>query len=143
MKKRAINKLALIISILLISVFLVSACDSDDPRILVAHYYSPGAPFATNIAILDKDGNPDPRRQIRCTIVFEVVDERAVEELEGVTFKVRSSVLALLGELTVEEITIHRDFEDLSKRLIERINNDLPTEYELIKKAFFTEFVLV
>ena len=143
MKKKALNKLALIISVLLIAVFLVSACGSEDPRILVAHYYSPGAPFATNVAIVDKDGNPDPRRQIRCTIMFEVVDERAIAELEEVTFKVRSSVLAVLSELTVEEITINRDFNDLSQRLIDRINDDLPTEYDLFKRAYFTEFLLV
>ena len=136
MKKASINKLALVISVILIAMFLISACDSEDPRILSSFYYTPGGPFSTNV------NDEDPRRRIRCTIVFEVVDERAIEELEDVTFKVRSSVLAVLGELTIPEITTHRDFDDISQRLIDRINEDLPTDYELFKKAYFTDFAL-
>ena len=136
MKKVSVNKLALVISVILIALFLISACDSPEPRILSTYYYTPGGPFVTNV------NDEDPRRRIRCTIIFEVVDEQAVVELEDVTFKVRSSVLAVLGELTIAEITTHRDFDDISTRLIERINEDLPTEYELFKKAYFTDFGL-
>ena len=143
MKKATISKLALFIPLVLVAAFLLSACDSPEPRILTSYYYTPGGPFQTNVAIVDKDGNPDPRRQIRCTIVFEVVDEAAILELEDVTFKVRSSVLAVLGELTVEDITTERDFDKLSEKLITRINEDLPTDYELFKKAYFTDFSLV
>jgi len=136
MNKTILKRLAVIIPIILIAMFLISACDSPEPRILTAYYYTPGTPFTTNV------NDNDPRRRIRCTIVFEVVDERAIEELDDVTFKVRSSVLAVLGELTIPEITTQRDFDDISRRLIERINEDLPTDYELFKKAFFTDFVL-
>ena len=136
MKKAKTNKLALIISVILIAIFVISACDSPEPRILSTYYYTPGGPFSTNV------NDEDPRRRIRCTIIFEVVDEQAIEELEDVTFKVRSSVLSVLGELTIPEITTHRDFEDISRRLIERINDDLPTDYELFKKAYFTDFAL-
>ena len=137
MKKTTIRKIVIVTSIILIAVFAVSACNSPEPRILTAHYYTPGGPFQTNV------NDSDPRRQIRCTIIFEVVDEQAVTELEEVTFKVRSSVLSVLGELTIAEITTHRDFDDISRRLIERINEDLPTDYELFKKAYFTDFALV
>ena len=136
MKKSILNRLAMVIPLILIAMFVISACDSPEPRILVAHYWTPGGPFSTNV------NDDDPRRRIRCTIVFEVVDEAAIAELEEVTFKVRSSVLAVLGELTIPEITTQRDFDDISYRLIERINEDLPTDYELFKKAYFTDFVL-
>ena len=136
MKKTVLNRLAIIVPLILIALFVISACDSPEPRILSSFYYTPGGPFSTNV------NDEDPRRRIRCTIVFEVVDERAIEELEDVTFKVRSSVLEVLGELTIPEITTERDFEDISNRLIEKINEDLPTDYELFKKAYFTDFVL-
>ncbi|MCL2819598.1 MAG: flagellar basal body-associated FliL family protein [Oscillospiraceae bacterium] len=136
MKKSMLSKIAIIIPIILIALFVISACDSPEPRILTSFYYTPGGPFTTNV------NDNDPRRRIRCTIVFEVVDERAIEELDEVVFKVRSSVLSVLGELTIPEITTHRDFEDISRRLIERINEDLPTDHDLFKQAYFTEFAL-
>ena len=137
MKKATISKIALIVSLILVAAFLVSACDAPEPRIRTAFYYTPGGPFQTNV------NDEDPRRQIKCTIIFEVVDEKAVEELEGVTFKVRSAVLSVLGELTIPEITTRRNFEDLSQRLIDRINEELPTDEILFKKAYFTDFALV
>ena len=137
MNKATIRKLAVIVSLVLVAAFLVSACDAPEPRIRTSFYYTPGGPFQTNV------NDEDPRRQIRCTIIFEVVDEQAIEDLEGVTFKVRSSVLSVLGELTIPEITTHRDFEDISQRLIDRINEELPTEEILFKKAYFTDFALV
>jgi len=137
MNKATIRKLAVIVSLVLVAAFLVSACDAPEPRIRTSFYYTPGGPFQTNV------NDEDPRRQIRCTIIFEVVDEQAIEDLEGVTFKVRSSVLSVLGELTIPEITTHRDFEDISQRLIDRINEELPTDEILFKKAYFTDFALV
>ena len=137
MKKATYKKIALVISVILIAAFLVSACDSPDPRITTAYYYQAGGPFATNIS----DEN-NPRLQIRCTIVFEVVDERAIEELDEVVFKVRNSVLAVLGELTLEEITVRRDLDVISQRLVDRVNEDLPTTYELFLRAYFTDFSL-
>jgi len=136
MKKTVLKRLAMVIPLILIALFVISACDSPEPRILVSHYWTPGGPFSTNV------NDDDPRRRIRCTIVFEVVDEAAIAELEEVVFKVRSSVLAVLGELTIPEITTQRDFDDISYRLIERINDDLPTDYDLFKHAYFTDFIL-
>jgi len=137
MKKATLKKIAVVIPVLLIAVFLVSACDSPEPRIATTHYYQAGGPFATNIS----DEN-NPRLQIRCTIVFEVVDERAIEELDEVVFKVRNSVLSVLGELTLEEITVHRDLDEIAQRLVDKINEDLPTTYELFLRAYFTDFAL-
>ena len=137
MKRKSFNKIAFLVSAILISLLLISACDSPDPRIPTSHYFTPGGNFQTNV------NDEDPRRQIRCTIVFEVVDEQAVVELEEVTFKVRSSVLAVLGELTIPEITTERDLEAISQRLVDRINEDLPTTIDLFVRAFFTDFALV
>ena len=137
MRKTVFMKLALVVTVLLIAMFLISACDSPEPRIPAAHYFSPGASFQTNVT----DG--DPRRQIRCSVVFEVVDEQAILELEDVTFKVRNSVLAVLGELTTDEIMEHRNLEAISQKLVDRINEDIPSSIPLFVRAFFTDFALI
>ena len=136
MKKAVLNKLAIIISVVLIATFLISACDSPEPRVPDAYFFSPGGPFSTNV------NDEDPRRRIRCSIVFEVVDERAVEELEEVSFIVRSSVLAVLGDLTIPEITTNRNQDDIAQKLVDRINEDLQLPYELFIWAYFTDFAL-
>ena len=142
MKKAKVKKLSIIISILLLSTFLVSACGEPYLRIPPAYYFSPGGPFSTNITVLDRDGNPDPRRQIRCTIVFEVLDEDAIEELDEVTFIIRNAVLQVLGELTIEEITVNRDLDSISQRLVDRVNEEINSYYDLVVWAYFTEFAL-
>ena len=143
MKKATISKVALIISIVLIAAFLLSACDAPQPRIATSHYFNPGAPFQTNITVIDKDGNPDPRRQVRCALVFEVVDEAAVEELAEVIFVVRNSVLIVIGELTMEEITVNRDLDAIIQRIVDRANEDVNSNAPLIVWAYFTDFALV
>jgi len=136
MRKAALNKIVIVISILLIAVFFVSACDSPEPRIPEAFYLNAGV-FQTNV------NDDDPRRQVRCTIVFEVVDERALEELADVEFIMRNAVLSVLSELTIPEITKDRDFEDISQRIVDRVNEDMPSPYELFIRAYFTDFALV
>ena len=136
MKKASIKKLAFIISVILIAVLLVSACDSPEPRVSESYFFNPGGPFSTNV------NDEDPRRRIRCSVVFEVVDERAIEELDNVTFIVRNSILAVLGELTIPEITTHRNFDDISQRMVDRINYDLNASYDMFLWAYFTEFAL-
>jgi len=136
MKKATFNKIAIVLSVILITVFLISACDSPVPRVQEKFFFSPGGPFSTNV------NDEDPRRRIRCAIVFEVVDEAAIEELNEVTFIVRNSVLSILGELTIPEITTERDLDNISQRLVDRINEDLETSYELIVWAYFTDFAL-
>jgi len=142
-KNVRLSKVALVISIVLIAAFLLSACDSPQPRIAASHYFNPGAPFQTNITVIDKDGNPDPRRQVRCALVFEVVDESAVEELTEVNFVVRNAVLIVIGELTIEEITVNRNLDLIIQRIVDRVNEDVNSNVPLIVWAYFTDFALV
>jgi len=137
MKKTTISKVFLVISIVLIASFLLSACDSPDPRIPVKYTFTPGGPFSTNV------NDEDPRRQVRCTIVLEVIDEAAIEELEEYTFIIRNSILSVLGELTIPEITTGRNLENIAERLVERINEDINSHYDLVIGAYFTDFALV
>ena len=134
--KKTINRVFVIVSIVLIATFILAACDSPTPRIAEKHFFNPGV-FSTNV------NDEDPRRQIRCTVVFEVVDEAAVEELSAVLSIVRNSVLSVLGELTIPEITTHRDLEAIGQRLIDKINEDINSNISLVVGAYFTEFALV
>ena len=143
MQKATLSKIALVILVVFAAVFIVSACDSPPPRIAHAYYFSPGAPFQTNITAFDRDDNPDPRRQLRCSIVFEVVDEAAIEELGEVSFIVRNAILQVMGELTMEEITVHRDLDDLMQRFVDRINEDIRSNINLIVWGYFSEFAIV
>ena len=143
MKKATFKKIAVVISIVLITAFIVSACDSPPPRIVPAYYFSPGGPFQTNITAFDRDDNPDPRRQLRCSIVFEVIDEAAINELTEINFIVRNAVLDVMGELTMEEVTVHRDLDDLIQRMVDRVNDDINSNINLVVWAYFTDFAIV
>ncbi|MDR2589969.1 MAG: flagellar basal body-associated FliL family protein [Oscillospiraceae bacterium] len=137
MKKATFNKLALVVSVILIAVFILSACDSPDPRIPIKYTFNPGGQFSTNV------NDEDPRRQIRCTIIFEVVDEAAVDELTENSFVVRSAVLSVLAKLTIPEITTNSNLDAIAERLIEKVNEDLQSTYDLVIGAYFTDFALV
>ena len=143
MKRATLSKIAVVISIVLIAAFIISACDSAPPRISPAYYFSPGGPFQTNITAFDRDDNPDPRRQLRCAIVFEVIDEAAIDELTEITFVVRNAVLDVIGQLTMDEVTIHRDLEDLTQRIVDRVNEDINSNINLVVWAYFTDFAIV
>jgi len=136
-KKATLNKATLILSIVLLAALLLSACSSPDPRIPEKFFFNPGGPFSTNV------NDEDPRRQVRCSVVFEVVDERAIEELTEVAFIVRNSVIAVLGELTIDEMTTQRDLDNIIERLVERVNEDVSGSTDLIIGAYFTDFALV
>jgi len=135
-KKKLLTRLAPVISIVLLALFLISACDSAPPRIPVTHTFSPGPAFSTNF------NDEDPRRQVRCVVIFEVIDEAAIAEVEANVFVVRNAVLSVLGELTMPEITTERNFDDISQRLVERVNEDLGSNIDLVVRAYFTEFAL-
>ena len=137
MKKATMKKLAVVISIVLIATFLISACDSaDHARIPTKYFFNPGGPFATNV------NDEDPRRQVRCTIVFEVIDEAAIEELTEITFIVRNSVLAVLAQLTIAEMTTQKDLDDIIERLVDRVNEDINSNINLVVGGYFTDFAL-
>ena len=138
MKKATQKRLALTtIIVLLITMFLLAACESPAPRIPVVYTYSPGAPFATNFNFEE-----DPRRQVKCTVMFEVIDEAAIDELTDNNFIIRNAVLSVLGELTWPEMTTERNLDDIAQRLVDRVNADLNSNVNLIVGAYFTEFAL-
>jgi len=135
-KKVLMKRLSFVVSIILIAIFILSACDAPTPRIPEKFFFNPG-PFSTNV------NDDDPRRQVRCTVVFEVIDEAAAEELNAVSFIVRNSVLAVLSELTIPEITTRRNLDDIAQRLVDRINEDINSNIDMVVWAYFTDFALV
>lgn len=137
MNKAIHKRLALVISVIMLAAIFLSACESAEPRIPSAYTYSPGAAFQTNF-----NYEEDLRRQIRCVIVFKVVDEAAIEELEANNFIVRNAVLSVLGDLTLPEITTERDLDRIGQKIVDRVNEDLQGSYDLIVRAFFTDFAL-
>lgn len=135
--KTVLSRLAPIIAVVLFAVILLAACDTPEPRVLTVPTYSPGASFSTNF------NNPEqPQRQIKCTVVFEVIDEQAIDELTENNFKIRNSVLSVLGELTMDEITVDRDLDAIGARIVDRVNEDLQArgDMHLVVRAYFTEF---
>ena len=144
MKKATAKKFLLIISILLVATFIISACDSPPQRIPQSYFFSPGGPFQTNITIFDNNDNPDLRRQVRCSLVFEVIDENAIEELTEVNFIIRNAVLQVLGDLRIEDVAgDHRDLDTIIERIVDRVNEDLGSNIPLIVWAYFTDFAIV
>ena len=136
MKKTALGKLVTVIVLVLVTIPLLSACD-DDSRIPVAHYFSPNpATFATNI------NSEDPRRQVNAVVTFEVIDEAAIEELATVNHIVRHSVLTILGQLTMEDMIENRNLDALAERLVSKVNEEINTQFDLVIRAYFTEFFL-
>lgn len=134
--KAILKKLAPLVSFALIGIFILAACDSAEPRVPVVHTYNTGAAFSTNF------NHDDPRRQIRCIVVLEVIDESAIEELETLDFIVRNSILSVLGELTMDELTVDRDLVLIRERIVNRVNEDLALHTDLVVGAYFTEFAV-
>jgi flagellar basal body-associated protein FliL len=135
-KKAIFKKIAPLVSAMLAGMFLLAACDSAPPRVLPVHTLPLGS-ISTNF------NHDDPRRQINTSIVFEVFDEAAVEELAPLTFIMRNAVLSILAELTLEDITTNRNLDYLGERIVERANNDLGLNIDLIVRAYFTDFAIV
>ena len=132
------RKVVLIISSVILLTLILTACGSDEPaqRLPDRFIFTPGANFATNI------NHDDPRRVLRCAVVFEVIDEQASEELLGFSDTVRNAVLMVMGELTMDEVTTNKDLEDIANRMVERANEAVVSHINLIIGASFTEFVL-
>jgi len=90
-----VNKLrparfVMIIHVVLIAVMLLSACNAKEIRLPAPYVYNPGAAFTANIH------NEDPRRVVKCTIIFEVIDEAAITDLQPYNFAIRNAVLIAL-----------------------------------------------
>lgn len=138
--RKIISRITPFIAMLMLAVFVVSACASEAPRVLPIVSYTPmGGSFVINY-------NPeDLRRQVKCSLTFEIIDEDAAAELESLNYRVRYSVLAVLSELTIAEITVNRDLDEIAHRIVERVNNDLPTgeDIKLVMRAFITEWEIL
>jgi len=138
--KKVFSRFTPIIVFILVSMlalFVITACDSPPPRIAEIFTYNPGGQFTTNFTWETR-----PQAQVRCAIIFVVIDERAAEELADFNFVIRNAVLSVLGELTIEDITVDRDLNSLAERIVEQVNEDLGATTELITGAYFTEFGL-
>jgi len=138
MKKITPVRLVFFVPAVLIVVLILSACGGTEaaPRVPSTYIFNPGAVFTTNI------NDDDPRRVIRCSIIFEVVDEAAIEELAGYNAAIRNAVLIVLGQLTMEEVTTGKDLQEISQRLVEQVNDAIYSYIDLVIGAYFTEFVL-
>jgi len=130
------TRVILFILAVLFSAALLAACDAPVPRIPVTHTFVPGGAFSTNF------NDEDPRRQVRCTVIFEVIDEAAIAELTESTYIVRDAVLKVLGTLTMDELTINKDLDEIAGRLVEQVNEALGSHIDLIVGAYFTEFAI-
>ena len=135
MKKITHFRLALLVPAILAIALLLSACTKQAPRLTTPFTFSPGAAFTANIK------NEDPRKLLKCAIVFSVVDEAATTELTAYTFIIRNAVLVVLGELTETELTTNRNIEDIAQRLVDKVNEVVPSSFPLIVGAYFTDFV--
>lgn len=136
MKKATRTRSFLVVPAILTIALLLSACSSEEARLPAAYSYSPGASFATNI------NDEDIRRVVRCTVVFEVIDEEATIDLVDYNFIIRDAVLKVLGELTMEELTVDKDLDEIAQRLVDRTNEAIDSKIDFIIGAYFTEFSL-
>jgi len=137
MKKITPARSVIFVSAILIFLFLLSACGGGEESRLPAIYtYNPGAVFTTNIR------DDDPRKMVKCAVVFEVIDEAASIDLVAYNSVIRNAVLVVLGDLTSEELTKHKDLEEISQRLVDKVNEALAGRYSIVTGAYFTEFAL-
>ena len=137
MKRSRLLKLAMLVLAVLMVASLASACNKTDPapRLPTSFSYNPGANFQTNI------NDEDPRRVVRCSVVFSVVDEEAITELAEYNYVIRNAVLIVLGELTLVELKEHRDLADIAQRMVDKVNEAINGNLDLVTGAYFTEFV--
>ena len=125
----------MLVTVILAVAMLLSACTKQAPRLPTPFTFSPGAAFTANI----KDESP--KKLVKCAVIFEVVDEAATTELASYTFVIRNAILEVLGELTEEELTVNRDIQDIALRLVEKINEVVPSNIPLVVGAYFTDFI--
>jgi len=131
-------RLAILIPAALIMAMLVSACGQQGAvvRLPQAFTYNPGANFQTNITA------DTPNKVVRCSVVFQVIDEAAIEELDSYNAAIRNATLIVLSNLTEDELIPSRDLEEIAARIVEQVNDAVGSHINLIVGAYFTEFVL-
>ena len=136
MKKNSPVRLTVLLSLVLIALTLLSACGaSEAPRLPAIYTYNPGAAFTSNI------NDPEPRKMVKCAVVFEVIDEAAATDLVVYNSVIRNSVLVVLGELTSDELTNDRDLNEIAHRIVEQVNKDLAGRIDIVSAVYFTEFL--
>ena len=137
MKKHSRVRFVSFLSLVLIALTLLSACGSDEaPRLPAIYTYNPGAAFTSNI------NDPEPRKLVKCAVVFEVYDEAASTDLVAYNSIIRNSVLVVLGELTSDELTENRDLNAIAQRIVNQVNAALGGRIDIVTAAYFTEFTL-
>ena len=134
MKKLKHIRPTLLVPAILILAFLFSACAAEVPRLPAPYTYNPGAAFTTNV------NDDDPRRLVKCAVVFEVIDATAIEDLAPYNFVIRNAVITVLSGLTVEDLTTNRDLQEISQKLVDKVNESIYGQINLIVGAYFTEF---
>ena len=134
-KVKTARKVSMTLALVLI-ILLLAACGGSDARVPKVYTYSPGAAFSTNI------NGTEPRRVLKCVVQFEVIDEAAITELEGLNFIVRNAVITELGKLTEVELTTEKDLPGISQRLVDCVNEAITSNINLVVRAYFTDFLL-
>ena len=135
MKKHSPVRFIMFLSFILIAMTLLSACGGNEaPRLPAIYTYNPGAVFASNI------DDPEPRRMVKCAVIFEVIDEQAATDLVAYNSVIRNAVLVVLGELTSDELTNNRDLNAIAQRIVAQVNSDLAGRIDIVSAAYFTEF---
>ena len=128
---------AILIPVALIVTMLMSACGQQTVvRLPQAFTYNPGGNFQTNITA------DNPNKVVRCSIVFQVIDEAAIEELDSYNALIRNATLIVLSSLTEDELVPSRDLEEIASRIVEHVNDAVNSHIDLIVGAYFTEFVI-
>ena len=136
LKKLKKSRVVSLILALLLIASVLSACSGKDARVPKVYTYSPGTAFSTNI------NDPEPRRVLKCVVLFEVIDEDAVTELTDLNFIIRNACIAELSSLTMEELTTNRNLPDIAERLVNCVNEVIPSNINLVVRAYFTDFLL-
>jgi len=136
--KKTSVRFVIFVSAVLIFAFLLSACGAKtpDPRLPTPFTHNPGAAFTVNIK------GDDTRRMVKCTLMFEVIDEAAVNEVAQYNYAIRNAVIIALSELTLEELTTDRDLKEISQKIVTQVNGSLRSHIDLIVGAYFTDFAV-
>ena len=108
--------------------------NSSNEPIVKLFKYDPGESFRINLA-----GDGDTLSVLMCKVVFEVSDEEALRVLDKSDFKIRAAVNKELGKLTEADVTINKDLDGLSARLVKAVNEEL--DLTIFEKAYITEFI--
>ena len=135
MKKKMPIRLVLLVFTAMFATVILSACNKE-ARLPTVYTYDPGPAFESNI------NNEDMRRVVTCAVVFEVIDEKASVELAEHNSTIRNAILVILGGLTLEELTIDKDLNEISQRIVNQVNESIGSRVNLIVGAYFTEFKL-